>query len=582
MPSMTLGRVRPVFQGAYSSAKAYVVLDRVTLNGEVWECVKDAPAGTAPQDNSSTFWVKIGAKGPQGERGLQGIQGPAGADGAKGDPGDTGPQGPQGIQGEKGDPGDTGPRGPAGEKGDTGPQGPAGPKGDPGIQGPEGPQGPQGEKGATGDPGPKGDTGAAGPAGADGAQGLPPEHEWQGTALRFKQADGSWGQLVNLRGPQGGSATVPVATSAVAGKVKPQTGNDDGLEQQADGTLRVRHASATQRGSVLASTTAAANAVPQAGEDGTLDESWVPKPGLPLGYIYAWPYKTPMDGSIQINGQMLNRDLYSDLFTYAQSHGQVISEAEWQEKAGQQGGYCAFYSEGDGSTTFRAPKFAPYQKFTMASSDAGKYYEAGLPGITGDIDAGYSGNSQYLGLFNNGSGCFKTSGNFNQRYPSVVAGGSNYTGMSFDASGSDKTYGNSDTVRPESMDWIVCVVAFGVATNVGSVDVANVMSAVGQVQATAVEIDSSGYSSKQHWVRYKDGRQIIYSDWEDTVTGTVTFVKPFTTNPGTIGFSNADIPAGTEGRMKFAEITSTYFKVNDWAYGSANKSGCWVAMGAWK
>lgn len=277
MPSMTLGRVRPVFQGEYSSAKAYVVLDRVTLNGEVWECVKDAPAGTAPQDNSSTFWVKIGAKGPQGERGLQGIQGPAGADGAKGDPGDTGPQGPQGIQGEKGDPGDTGPRGPAGEKGDTGPQGPAGPQGAPGIEGPEGPQGPQGEKGATGDPGPKGDTGAAGPAGANGAQGLPPEHEWQGTALRFKEPDGSWGQAVDLRGPAGSSATVPIATSSIAGKVKPQTGDEDGLELGGGGSLRVRKASASQRGSVLASATATANAVPQAGEDGTLGEDWLKK-----------------------------------------------------------------------------------------------------------------------------------------------------------------------------------------------------------------------------------------------------------------------------------------------------------------
>lgn len=274
MPSMTLGRVRPVFQGEYSSAKAYVVLDRVTLNGEVWECVKDAPVGTAPQDNSSTFWVKIGAKGPQGERGLQGIQGPAGADGAKGDPGDIGPQGPQGIQGEKGDTGDTGHRGPAGEKGDPGPQGEPGPKGDPGIQGPEGPQGPQGEKGATGDPGPKGDTGDAGPAGADGAPGLPPEHEWQGTTLRFKEPDGSWGQAVDLRGPAGSSATVPIATSSTVGKVKPQTGDDDGIELTVDGTMRVRKASASQRGSVLASETAAANTVPQAREDGALDGSW--------------------------------------------------------------------------------------------------------------------------------------------------------------------------------------------------------------------------------------------------------------------------------------------------------------------
>lgn len=277
MPSMTLGRVRPVFQGEYSSAKAYVVLDRVTLNGEVWECVKDAPAGTSPQDNSNTFWVKIGAKGPQGPKGDQGIQGPAGADGAKGDPGDTGPQGPQGIQGEKGDTGDTGPQGPAGEKGDTGPQGPAGPKGDPGIQGPEGPQGPQGEKGATGDPGPKGDPGAKGEKGDDGAQGLPPEHEWQGTTLRFKEPDGSWGQAVDLRGPAGSSATVPIATTAVAGKVMPQTGDEDGLELETDGSLRVRKATTTQRGSVLASTTAAAGAVPLGGDDGSLGEDWLKK-----------------------------------------------------------------------------------------------------------------------------------------------------------------------------------------------------------------------------------------------------------------------------------------------------------------
>ena len=275
-----------------------------------------------------------------------------------------------------------------------------------------------------------------------------------------------------------------VSTPDKLGGVKVQTGDDDGLEMIGD-KLRVRNANSTQRGSVLASETAAANAVPQAGEDGRLDASWLLS-GLPIGYIYAWPYSTPMDGSIQINGQLLNRQLYADLFAYAQSHGQVITEAEWQEKAAQQGGYCAFYSEGDGSTTFRAPKFAPYQKFTMVSSDAGKYYEAGLPGITGDVDAGYGGNSQWLGLFNSGSGCFKTSGNYNQRYASVLSGGENYTGMSFDASGSDKIYGNSDTVRPESMDWIVCVVAFGTVTNVGSVDVANVMAAVGQVQV-AVE-----------------------------------------------------------------------------------------------
>lgn len=219
MPTLKIGRVRPVFRGEYSSAQSYTVLDRVTLDGEVWECVKDAPAGTAPQDNASTFWVRIGARGPQGERGTQGIQGPAGADGA------TGPAGPAGQQGEQGEPG---------------------PKGDTGATGPQGPQGPQGEPGPQGDPGPKGDRGSTGPAGADGAPGLPPEHEWQGTALRFKEPDGSWGQSVDLRGAPGSSATVPIATTSVAGKVKVGTN----LSVTADGTLSVASASASAKGVV--------------------------------------------------------------------------------------------------------------------------------------------------------------------------------------------------------------------------------------------------------------------------------------------------------------------------------------------
>lgn len=247
MPTLKIGRVRPVYQGEYSSAQGYVVLDRVLYEGAVWECVKDAPAGTVPQDNASTFWVKIGAKGDAGPQGPQGIQGPPGADGA------TGPAGPAGQQGEQGAPG---------------------PKGDTGATGPQGPEGPQGPQGPQGDPGPKGDTGATGPAGADGADGLPPEHEWQGTALRFKEPDGSWGQAVDLRGPAGSSATVPIATTSTPGKVMPQTGDEDGLELGEDGSLRVRKATSTQRGSVLASVTAAANTVPQAGEDGALDESW--------------------------------------------------------------------------------------------------------------------------------------------------------------------------------------------------------------------------------------------------------------------------------------------------------------------
>lgn len=73
---------------------------------------------------------------------------------------------------------------------------------------------------------------------------------------------------------QNNTASTP-ATSTSLGPVIPQTGDEDGLELEKDGKLRVRKASDTQRGSVLASVTAAAGAVPVAKEDGTLDLSWL-------------------------------------------------------------------------------------------------------------------------------------------------------------------------------------------------------------------------------------------------------------------------------------------------------------------
>lgn len=84
--------------------------------------------------------------------------------------------------------------------------------------------------------------------------------------------------ILTLGVPKGDSGDAAIASPTSLGGVMPQTGHEDGLELETDGKLRVRKASASQRGGVLASVTAAANAVPQAGEDGTLDASWVPRP----------------------------------------------------------------------------------------------------------------------------------------------------------------------------------------------------------------------------------------------------------------------------------------------------------------
>ena len=220
-------------------------------------------------------------------------------------------------------------------------------------------------------------------------------------------------------------------------------------------------------------------------------EEALSKTGLPLGHIYLWPFSTPPDGSIQLNGSTYSRELYSDLWNLIQTKGWYKPEAEWQSIASANGGYCPWYSDGDGSTTFRVPKFAPYQKLALASSDAGKYYNAGLPNITGHFSATdnvcLNGNSTATPkVFYINDGCFSSINGAGARalVPNHTINTyiDNRT-ITFRASSSNNIYGNSDTVQPESNDWIVCVVAFGKATNVGSVDVANVMSAVNQVQS---------------------------------------------------------------------------------------------------
>lgn len=96
-------------------------------------------------------------------------------------------------------------KGDKGDKGDQGEQGPMGPQGIQGIQGIQGLQGRDGLNGLNGLDGIDGQDGKDGKDGEKGEKGDKPKHEWNGTSLRFENPDGSWGQFINLQGPQGNS-----------------------------------------------------------------------------------------------------------------------------------------------------------------------------------------------------------------------------------------------------------------------------------------------------------------------------------------------------------------------------------------
>lgn len=70
--------------------------------------------------------------------------------------------------------------------------------------------------------------GADGKKGEKGEKGDAPDHEWQGTKLRFEKPSGGWGEYVELRGPKGARGTNG-ASGGGGGDVAPPTSAQGGI-----------------------------------------------------------------------------------------------------------------------------------------------------------------------------------------------------------------------------------------------------------------------------------------------------------------------------------------------------------------
>ena len=202
--------------------------------------------------------------------------------------------------------------------------------------------------------------------------------------------------ILHLGIPKGDSGASAIATPTSLGSVMPQTGHEDGLELETDGKLRVRKASASQRGGVLASTTAAANTVPQAGEDGTLDASWVPRPDywdtfppfVPVPIWGATPggsdgRRAVMPGEEQAREEWILCDGGSDGKdgTVPDLRGRYIRGASEAEPEGTEGGsedVAVDLSGSTGATTLSTTQMPSHtHPFTAVISTKGGYMESG-------------------------------------------------------------------------------------------------------------------------------------------------------------------------------------------------------------
>ena len=62
MATLNLGRIKPVFRGAWTSG-AYVIDDIVTHGNESFICIQ---AGTNIATSDASYWTKLAAKGADG------------------------------------------------------------------------------------------------------------------------------------------------------------------------------------------------------------------------------------------------------------------------------------------------------------------------------------------------------------------------------------------------------------------------------------------------------------------------------------------------------------------------------------
>jgi len=69
---------------------------------------------------------------------------------------------------------------------------------------------------------------------------------------------------------------------------------------------------------------------------------------LPVGTILMWPGTTAPAGTLILQGQLVNRADYPDLWQFAQNSGNIVNDAQWSNRKGS-------FSTGNGSTTFRLP-----------------------------------------------------------------------------------------------------------------------------------------------------------------------------------------------------------------------------------
>lgn len=211
---------------------------------------------------------------------------------------------------------------------------------------------------------------------------------------------------------------------------------------------------------------------------------------MPVGFEDYVSYTELDPGQLIRNGQLVSREIYSDLWNFVQSKpSMLLTEEEWQANlTANEGLACNYYSAGNGSTTFRLPKASVIVLPDPNPENINKYSTDTQRNITGLL-AHRTITNQDRNLFINATSTWDTGyqslsdmGAF--RIKDISWSGthlpmqsgsedlSNYktTAIDFDASRSVGVEHTGNEVKPKTITKLPIVYAFGRIVNAGELD----------------------------------------------------------------------------------------------------------------
>lgn len=192
---------------------------------------------------------------------------------------------------------------------------------------------------------------------------------------------------------------------------------------------------------------------------------------MPVGFEDYVSYTELDPGQLIRNGQLVSREIYSDLWSFVQSKpSMLLTEEEWQANlTANEGLACNYYSAGDGSTNFRLPKASVIVLPDLNPENINKYSTDTQRNITGTLLTTSQGGSPFS---RNQTGIWidKPETYVTTIPESSAPSYSAQTAVDFDASRSVGADHTGEEVKPKSITKLPIVYAFGRIVNAGELD----------------------------------------------------------------------------------------------------------------